>query len=178
MFLHCIALCLSVGRAGSLFGDNVIIVNSLIDAEANATDCSIPLNPNTPCTLRSAFSYCDLIFSSSDERIIALPAASVVEMNATIGPIDVPFSSSVRILLDGDGSTVTLDSASRSSLAPASGLLTLVGDGNMDIHVTIRDVTFTHFTETVVHVQHVNIALEETQFISNNAPQGKRHWFT
>ena len=102
---------------------------------------------------------------------ITLPAFSVVEMNASLGPI----ISSVtgEVVLEGEGATVTLDAASVTPVAPRSGLARLEGDGGLDNRFYVHNVSFTWFTDSVFNLEDISVSFEETKFYSNRAEHGK-----
>jgi hypothetical protein len=82
--------------------------------------------------------------------------------------------SSVVLVLDGGGSTITLDEESRAAVGRSreSGLLILTGDDTVQVNVLIRDVVFSHFTESVISVDQVNVEVKDTQFVNNTAQKG------
>ena len=183
----------------------VIVINSLQDKTANSTHCIPQMSGMNACNLRSALSYCSEVLSSnststssssststssSEECVVAVPPSSVVEMNSTLGEINLLFInfmnglsvgsvgsvSSVVLVLDGGGSTITLDEESRAAVGRSrsreSGLLILTGDDTVQVNVLIRDVVFSHFTESVISVEQVNVEVKDTQFVNNTAQKG------
>ena len=172
----------------------VIVINSLQDKTANSTHCIPQMSGMNACNLRSALSYCSEVLSStssstssSEECVVVVPPSSVVEMNSTLGEINLLFInfmnglsvgsvSSVVLVLDGGGSTITLDEESRAAVGRGrsreSGLLILTGDDTVQVNVLIRDVVFSHFTESVISVEQVNVEVKDTQFVNNTAQKG------
>jgi hypothetical protein len=180
----------------------VIVINSLQDKTANSTHCIPQMSGMNACNLRSALSYCSEVLSSStaassssstsssssssssEECVVAVPPSSVVEMNSTLGEINLLFNnfmnglsvSSVVLVLDGGGSTITLDEESRAAVGRShsreSGLLILTGDDTVQVNVLIRDVVFSHFTDSVISVDQVNVEVKDTQFVNNTAQKG------
>lgn len=99
-----------------------------------------------------------------------------MEINASLGPIDVTFSanSNVEVILEGSGASVTIDEASASPLAPRSGLARLHGNGVRDILFHVYNISFAHFTESVLYVKDIRVVLEDVKFLNNSAETGKR----
>ena len=170
--LLCIALCCCSGLVSSAD----VNVNSLGDAAPNASQCLPAQAANNACTLRSAFSFCALNFSSSVQCHIVLPAFGRIEMNSSLGQIDIQFQRSVtnnvELILEGSGATVTLDSASLLSTAPLSGLVSLQNDARHDMKFQIQNMSFVHFTESVFNLNNVDVVIEDSQFVNNSAENG------
>lgn len=154
-----------------------VIVNCLVDAAPNATECFESQSANNACSLRSAFSYCVLRQSSTSHCRIILPSMGILQMKSSLGYVDVILSQSVSVTLEGAGATVTLDMASRAPLAAKSGLARIEGLDGTNSTFSMSDVSFSYFSDSVFYIQNIGISVSDSHFLNNKANNGKLNYF-
>lgn len=170
---HSLYFCCLVFVWLSRVSSTDVFVTYLVDTVGNASKCSPSDTLHNGCNIRSAFSFCALHQSSISQCRIMLPVSSIVQMKSSLGPVDAIFSESVDLILEGAGATVTLDMASRHRSAPKSGLARLVGDATRMTTFTVRDVSFTYFSDSVFNIKQITFDLKNAQFQNNAAYNGE-----